>query len=277
MSTIPRTSSRPVLDAVKISVSFSTGIGRRTSDTRAVSEANLALEAGQIVGLVGESGSGKSTLARVICGLQREYTGQVLLDGIELNPRRSREQWQQVQMVFQDPYSSLDPRMTVERMFSELLWYHRIVPRDQIRRRCEELLDLVRLPAEFLDRLPGAMSGGQRQRVAIARALALGPRVLVADEAVSALDVSVQAEIVALLSRLRDELGLTVLFISHDLAVVRKLCDRVYVIHRGVIVEENTTQDLFSRPTNDYTRQLLQAVPRFTSAFLGDAPATVAP
>ncbi|GAA2013308.1 ABC transporter ATP-binding protein [Brevibacterium samyangense] len=234
----------------------------------AVDGVTLAVAPGEIVGLVGESGSGKSTVSRVICGLQREYSGTVTYNGAELKPCRSTPEWRTVQMVFQDPYASLDPRYTVRQMLVEVLGHHRIVPRDRYASRCETLMDMVQLPHGFLDRTPARMSGGQRQRIAIARALALEPSVLVADEAVSALDVSVQAEIIRLFAALRDELGLSILFISHDLAVVRNLCDRTAVIHHGVIVEANDTASLFHDPQDDYTKALLRSVPRFSSAFL---------
>ena len=257
-----------LLSVDDLSVTFSVGRGRSNHELKAVDHASLSVDGGEIVGLVGESGSGKSTISRVVCGLQRDYEGAVRFDGAELTPKRTRHEWRQIQMVFQDPFASLDPRMTIGAMLDELIRYHRIVPRGESRRRAEHVLDLVQLPAQFLRRTPASMSGGQRQRVAIARALVLEPRVLVADEAVSALDVSVQAGIITLLADLRAELGLGVLFIAHDLAVVRSLCDRVAVIHHGRIVEENTTEALFDAPTDDYTRRLLDAVPRFTSAYL---------
>jgi peptide/nickel transport system ATP-binding protein len=251
-----------------VTVEFQMGRGSAKHILTAVKSASIAVNTGEIVGLVGESGSGKSTLSRVICGLQPEYKGEVLLAGEVLTPHRSRKQWRQVQMVFQDPFSSLDPRMTIGRMLNELLRYHRIVPPRGATKRAEEMLDLVQLPKQFLDRTPATMSGGQRQRVAIARALILQPEVLVADEAVSALDVSIQAGIINLLADLRRDLGLAVLFAAHDLAVVRSLCDRVTVIHYGTIVEENGTDDLFAHPFDDYTQRLLRSVPRFSSAFL---------
>jgi ABC-type glutathione transport system ATPase component len=258
-----------ILDAEDVRVVFRTGHGRKRNEVIALNDVSLSVERGQIVGLVGESGSGKSTFARVVCGLQAKDSGSILFNGVALETKRDRRIARQVQMVFQDPYSSLDPRMTVSQTLAELLNYHRVVPRSQVRARCAELIDLVQLPQRTLGLFPGSMSGGQRQRVAIARALALGPDLLVADEAVSALDVSVQAGIINLLSDLRDDLGLSILFIAHDLAVVRTLCDRVAVINHGDIVEEGPCLELFDNPQHEYTRQLLNSIPRL------DGPRTV--
>jgi peptide/nickel transport system ATP-binding protein len=252
------------LRAENVTVTF----GRGDRAFTAVDSADLHVDPGEIVGLVGESGSGKSTLSRVICGLQREYDGTVSYDGREFAQKRTSAQWRIVQMVFQDPYSSLDPRYTVRATLAEVIRHHRLASGAALRARCAELMEMVRLPVEFLDRTPTAMSGGQRQRVAIARALAVEPSVIVADEAVSALDVSVQAEIVALFARLREELDLSILFISHDLAVVKKLCERIYVIHNGRLVEENATEAIFAAPRDDYTKTLLGAIPSFDSAYL---------
>ncbi|MBO0810759.1 MAG: ABC transporter ATP-binding protein [Microlunatus sp.] len=252
----------PLLEAAGVCQTFRTGHGRRAHTVVALDQVSLAVDHGEIVGLVGESGSGKSTLARVICGLQPYDSGSVRLDGQVLTARRTRPQRRAVQLVFQDPYASLDPRMTIRQTLAEMLTVHRLLPKDRIRSRCQELMELVQLPGSLLDARPGGMSGGQRQRVAIARALSVDPRVLVADEAVAALDVSVQAGVINLLDDLRHELGLAILFIAHDLAVVRSLCDRVSVIHRGRIVEERPTAALFAAPENDYTRRLLAAVPR---------------
>jgi peptide/nickel transport system ATP-binding protein len=185
----------------------------------------------------------------------------VRFDGRPLTSR-SREDRRSIQMVFQDPYTSLDPRMSIRQTLAEMLAVHRLVPRGRIRARCQELMDLVQLPSALLDARPAGMSGGQRQRVAIARALSVNPRLLIADEAVAALDVSVQAGVINLLDDLRFELGLTILFIAHDLAVVRSLCDRVAVIYRGRIVEDRPGPELFSDPRDDYTKRLMAAVPR---------------
>lgn len=255
------------LKAENVTVTF----GRGDSAFTAVDDATIEVAPGEIVGLVGESGSGKSTVSRVICGLQREYTGRISFDDQDLEPKRSAAQWRVVQMVFQDPFASLDPRYTVRSTLTEVIRHHKLASGAAVKKRCAELMDMVRLPVEFLDRTPTAMSGGQRQRVAIARALAVEPQVIVADEAVSALDVSVQAEITALFSRLRDELGLSILFISHDLAVVQSLCERVYVIHNGVLVESNSTREIFENPRDEYTKSLLRAIPRFESRFLDGA------
>lgn len=248
------------LVAEKISVTFATR--RRDPGHRALTDVSLRVGKGEIVGLVGESGSGKSTLGRVIVGLQESYTGSVRFDGETLAHRRTIAQRRAIQMVFQDPYASLDPQMTVWQMLEELLVVHRIGgTREARRERCWELMRLVHMPAGLLDVRPAGMSGGQRQRVAIARALAVDPRLVVADEATSALDVSVQAGIINLFADLRDKIGLSILFISHNLAVVRSLCDRVAVICQGEIVEAAATQAIFDAPQHDYTRQLLAAAP----------------
>ncbi|WP_158243177.1 ABC transporter ATP-binding protein [Acidimangrovimonas sediminis] len=248
------------LVAEDISVTFATR--RRDAGHRALAGVSLGVRPGEIVGLVGESGSGKSTLGRVIVGLQQDYTGTLRFGGEVLAHRRTRAQRRAIQMVFQDPYASLDPQMTVWKMLEELLIVHGIGENREARRaRSEELMRLVHMPPTLLDTRPAGMSGGQRQRVAIARALSVGPQLLVADEATSALDVSVQAGIINLFADLRAEIGLSILFISHNLAVVRSLCDRVAVICQGEIVEEAETRAVFDAPRHDYTRQLLAAAP----------------
>ncbi|WP_433509003.1 ABC transporter ATP-binding protein [Nonomuraea sp. CA-143628] len=210
----------------------------------AVDRVTLEIPPGRIVGLVGESGSGKSSLARAVSGLV-PYTGRI--DGAR-----------DVQMVFQDPYASLDPRMTVGESVGEG------VRRDRAGRRAEvdRLLGLVSLPADLAGRYPRELSGGQRQRVAVARALGAGPDLLVADEITSALDVSVQGAVLNLVRSLRDELGLSMLFISHNLAVVRYVSDVVAVMHQGRVVESGPTEKVVGEPGHDYTRALLEAVPR---------------
>ncbi len=229
---------------------------------RAVRDASLDIARGEIVGLVGESGSGKSTLARAIVGLQSIDSGTITFDGRPFRRVRRLADRRHVQMVFQDPYGSLDPRMTIRGTLAEMIKRHTDLRGTDIDRRCRELMDMVRLPSSLLDSRPAGMSGGQRQRVAIARALSIDPTLLVADEPVAALDVSVQAGIVNLLSDLRQDVGLSILFISHDLAIIRTLCDRVNVIYRGEIVEERPCADLFADPRSDYTRTLLSAIPR---------------
>ncbi|MFI5888253.1 ATP-binding cassette domain-containing protein [Streptomyces sp. NPDC051554] len=235
---------------------------------KAVDGVDLELAPGETLGLVGESGCGKSTLSRCVMGLYQPTEGHVEYAGTTVRGRLSPTQRRTVQMVFQDPYSSLNPRMTVGQTLSELLRHHRVVPRERVRARCLELLELVGLPAEALNRTPHQFSGGQRQRVAIARALALEPRVLIADEPVSALDVSVQATIINLLLDLKEALGLSMLFVSHNMAVVRKVSDRVAVMYKGRIVETGPTAEVFEHPEHPYTKLLLSSVPRLHS----DAP-----
>ncbi len=229
---------------------------------RAVDGVSFSLAEGETLGLVGESGCGKSTLSRALMGLYRPTSGEVRYDGAPLNGMPTREQRRQVQMVFQDPYSSLNPRMTVGQMLGELLRYHQVVARGDVEKRSRELVDLVGLPEDALGRRPRQFSGGQRQRVGIARALALEPRVLIADEAVSALDVSVQATIINLLVDLKATLDLSMIFVSHNMAVVRQVSDRVAVMYRGRIVELGTTQQVFEDPSHPYTQLLLASVPR---------------
>jgi oligopeptide/dipeptide ABC transporter ATP-binding protein len=229
---------------------------------RAVDGVDLMLREGETLGLVGESGCGKSTLSRCIVGLHKPTSGTVRLAGKPVTGVPSRAQRRYVQMVFQDPYSSLNPRMTVGQTLGELLRYHRIVPRDQVAARSRELLDLVGLPRRALDQTPRQFSGGQRQRIGIARALAVEPKVLIADEPVSALDVSVQANIINLLLDLKESLGLSMIFVSHNMAVVRQVSDRTAVMYQGRIIETGPTAHLFDDPSHPYTRLLLGSVPR---------------
>jgi peptide/nickel transport system ATP-binding protein len=223
---------------------------------------SLAVTPGERIGIVGESGSGKTTLARILVGLDQPTSGDVRFEGQSIVGRRERELRSLragVQMVFQDPMSSLDPRLSVGAVVAEPLVGLKI-PGDHAA-RVVELLEAVGLPPGSARRYPHQFSGGQRQRIAIARALAPNPRVLVADEPVSALDVSVRAQVLNLVLDLADELHLTVVFVSHDLSVVRFLCDRVAVLYQGEMVELGATADVYERPQHDYTRTLLAAVP----------------
>ncbi|MEV7213360.1 ABC transporter ATP-binding protein [Kitasatospora cineracea] len=232
--------------------------GPRRRRVPALESVDLALHPGETLGLVGESGSGKSTLARALVGAHPADAGTVTFAGQPLDGRRARRE---VQLVFQDPYASLNPRLTVGRIIAEPLIAHRLGDRAQRRARVAELLEQVGLEASAAARLPREFSGGQRQRIGIARALAPEPRVLVCDEPVSALDVSVQAQVIELLARLQRELGLAVLFIAHDLAVVRQVSHRIAVLHRGRIVESGPADRVVTAPEHPYTAELLAAVP----------------
>lgn len=230
----------------------------------AVDSVDLIVRRGEVLGLVGESGSGKTTLGRVAAGLVSPTAGRVLVDGLDpalLDARRLRELRRDVAVVQQDPATSLDPRSTIAASIREPLDVHREGTTAERRRRVLELLDAVRLPATLADRLPHQLSGGQRQRVALARALALRPRLLIADEPTSALDVSVQAEVLELFTRIQRELGFACVFISHDLAVVHQVADRVAVLRSGSVVESGPVGTVFGAPREPYTRALIDAVP----------------
>ena len=231
----------------------------------ALRDVDLTVEAGRITGLVGESGSGKTTIIKSIMGLEKPTSGTITYDGINIPEARGatlRRVRREVQFVFQDPTSSLNPRMTVEQLVGEGLLVHDLEPdRKRRRARVAELLMQVGLSDRDLDRYPRSFSGGQRQRIAIARALAVGPKLLICDEPVSALDVSVQAQVLNLLQDMQEELGFTVLFIAHDLAVVRQICSQVAVIQLGEIVEDGPSQTVLEHPSHPYTRALLAAVP----------------
>ena len=233
-------------------------------EVQALDDVSFMLRAGMSLGVVGESGSGKSTLARLVMALEPPTQGQVLLSGVDLHAlpaaelRRARAR---LQMVFQDPYGSLDPRRTVLQTVAEPLAVLLGAGKAEQLERAGEALDAVGLRSADLAKYPHEFSGGQRQRIAIARALITRPQLIVADEPVSALDVSVQAQVLNLMQDLQDRLGITYLFISHDLAVVDLLCDDVIVLHQGRIVEHGSADELFSNPQHAYTRQLLAAVP----------------
>jgi peptide/nickel transport system ATP-binding protein len=259
----------PILSLRGVSKSFPQGglldrlLGR---DERLVALDDVSLDVmrGDVVGIVGESGSGKSTLASLAVGLVRPSAGEVLLDGASMSElmRDHAGPWRRrAQMVFQDSSSALNPRKSVDRCLSETLAL-RGVPKTQRESEIAELLTLVGLGPEIGPRLPHELSGGQRQRIGLARALAMKPEVLIADEPVSALDVSLQAQVINLLSRLTRELGLTLLFISHDLALVRTLCSRIVVMRKGAIVEQGACLDVLDRPQHPYTRLLISAVPK---------------
>jgi oligopeptide transport system ATP-binding protein len=238
----------------------------------ALADASLSLERGEAIGIVGESGSGKSTLARCLALLERPDTGRVLLEGVDLTRlgrRRLRRTRRRIQVVFQDPYSSLNPRLTVGSALREVLLVHDLVAREQVPRRVEAVLDQVGLPARAVERYPSDFSGGQRQRICIARALAANPEVLIADEPVSALDVSIQAQILNLLADLRARLRLSMIFISHDLHVVRFIAPKVAVMFGGRIVEVLPPGVPLEQARHPYTEALLAARSRLEPGWLG--------
>jgi oligopeptide/dipeptide ABC transporter ATP-binding protein len=252
-------------DLVKHFPARERGLFTRSSDpVRALDGVSFTLERGRTLGLVGESGSGKSTTARILVGLERATSGSVKLDGVELT-RLTQREWlphrRRMQMIFQDPYASLDPRQTVASILEEPLAIHRLAKPRERTLRALELLDAVGLDARHLNRYPHEFSGGQRQRIGIARALALEPEILICDEPVSALDVSIQAQIVNLLKDLQERFELSLLFIAHDLALVRHVCDEVAVMYLGRIVESAPRDALFGESLHPYTRALLAAVP----------------
>ena len=256
-----------LLTAERITRQFgSRGFLRRTRPVQAVTDVSFTLRRGEAVGLVGESGSGKSTVGRVVLGLLKPTAGRVLLDGADIARTPSAEQRRRMQLVFQDPFASLDPRRRVGAQIADGLAIHRLAPHANRPARVAALLEQVGLDPAHATRYPHEFSGGQRQRIGIARALAPNPDVLVADEAVSALDVSVQAQILALFADLRTRLGIGMLFISHDLTVVRALCDRVLVLYLGRVVEEGPAGRVLERPLHPYTQALLSASPSLDPA-----------
>jgi peptide/nickel transport system ATP-binding protein len=262
--------------------------GPATRPVRAVDDVSFAIEAGETLGLVGESGSGKSTIGRTLLRLIEPTGGVVRYRGEDLgraSSKRMRQLRSKLQMIFQDPYASLNPKMRVRDILGEALDIHRLARgAGQREKRITELLELVGLRADQASRYPHEFSGGQRQRIGVARALAVEPEFIVADEPLSALDVSIQAQVVNLLCELRERLKLTMLFISHDLDVVEYLCDRVVVLYLGRVMEVAPTRELFERPMHPYTRALLAASPRpdptqptVRIALRGDIPSPVDP
>lgn len=238
--------------------------GEANRGVKALNGVSLNVRRGETLGIVGESGCGKTTLARCIVRLYDADSGQIRFDNLDvlaLEGPALRTYHRRVQMVFQDPFNSLNPRMTVGQTLGEALRVHRLRPADQVNARIQELLDLVGLPQDAAQRLPHEFSGGQRQRIGIARCLCVEPEVLVADELVSALDVSVQAQIINLLLDLQERLSLTVLFVAHDLRLVRHISHRVAVMYLGSVVELAETEQIFSKPRHPYTQALISAAP----------------
>ena len=243
---------------------FKVRSGLHTGLLRAVDQVNLGIYPGETFGLVGESGCGKSTLAQILLRLQEATEGTVRFQGQDLSQMKGQERKKirrEMQIVFQDPYDSLNPRMTLEEIITEPFVIHKIGTKAERKEKAKQLLEMVGLPPQQLTRYPHQLSGGQRQRVSIARSIALSPKLLVCDEAVSALDVSIQAQILNILSDLKEKLGLTYLFVSHDLSVVRFISDRIGVMYFGRLVEVAETEELFDHHRHPYTRALLSAVP----------------
>jgi ABC-type oligopeptide transport system ATPase subunit len=251
----------PLLEVIDLTVDYP---ARRSSTVRAVDAVSFSIQPGETVGLVGESGSGKSTIGRAILGLTKPTSGSIRFDGVDLatlRPRQRRMLSSQLQVVFQDPYSSLNPSMRIGATLAEPLDSHGTTSSAERSRLVAAALQRVGLPEDAATRYPAQFSGGQRQRIAIARALITGPRLVICDEPVSALDLSIQAQILNLFGDLQSELELSYLFIAHDLGVVRHLSQRILVLRGGVVVESGEAASLYANPTHPYTRQLLTASP----------------
>jgi peptide/nickel transport system ATP-binding protein len=265
--TKPAAGIKPLLEVDDLYVRFAVGgnlFKGAAKTVSAVSGVSLRILPGESVGVVGESGSGKSTLARAILGLTPLSSGHITFDGVDLAQQKSAALTKlrgETAMVFQDPYNALNPRLRIGDMLAEVLKVQGKISAADIPARIGELLDLVGLEREFASRKPRSMSGGQCQRAGIARALAVNPKLIIADECVAALDVTIQAQIIDLFRDLRRKMNLTLIFIAHDLAIVRNLCDRVVVMYQGEIVEEGLSCEIFARPKHAYTAALIAAIP----------------
>ncbi|MBA2418563.1 MAG: dipeptide ABC transporter ATP-binding protein [Nocardioidaceae bacterium] len=262
-----------VRDLVKHFPVKSSGLIRRTvGQVQAIDGISFSIDPGQSLGLVGESGCGKSTTGRVLMKLYEPTSGEMLFDGVDLAPLSQRQMLphrKDIQLIFQDPYSSLNPRHTVGTIIATPLQVHKVVPEKQVMDRVKDLLKLVGLNPEHYNRYPSEFSGGQRQRIGIARALALTPKLMIADEPVSALDVSIQAQVINLLQDLQREFNIAFLFIAHDLAIVRHFCPEIAVMYLGKIVEIGDRDTIYNRPHHPYTQALLSAVPDVKQAAIG--------
>jgi len=268
--------STPLLEVKDLTMHFpirSRGLIPRTvGHVPAVDGVSFSIQAGEALGLVGESGSGKSTTGRLITRLHQPTSGEILFEGVDIaqwSARQLKPLRRDIQMIFQDPYTSLNPRHTVGEIISAPLEIHNLVPKEGRLRRVQELLEIVGLNPEHYNRYPHEFSGGQRQRIGIARALTMQPRLLVADEPVSALDVSIQAQIINLMKDLQKEFNIAFLFIAHDLAIVRHFCPQIAVMYKGKIVENAPREELYTNPQHPYTQSLLSAVPDMRQAVVG--------
>jgi len=282
--------SQPILASEQLTKHYSlktAGFSRRSGVVRAVEDVSLTVLSGEVFGLVGESGCGKSTLGRVLLRLEDPTAGKVFFAGQNLGafgPSQLKKFRREAQIIYQDPYSALNPRQKIGRLIEEPLDIHRVGTRQERRERVHWLLDVVGLQPDHAQRYPHEFSGGQRQRIVIARALALNPKLILADEPVSALDVSIQAQVLNLLEELRAEFGLTYIFISHDLSVVEHIADRVAVMYLGRLVEVGPKKEFYNQPSHPYSQALLSAAPipdptaeRNRVILTGDVPSPVNP